>query len=125
MPLCILGGLGLFLPWRGSGPFSFLYRLGWDTWHGGFIGLLLLLTFLHLVSTDPLDPKPAWRSLITALLATTALVLFNVYAYGHGADWPRNVGGWVTLAGVVGLLVCASLELRGVFRQRQEPQPRR
>ena len=38
MPLCILSGLGLFLPWRDSGPFSLLYRLGWDTWHGGFIG---------------------------------------------------------------------------------------
>lgn len=115
--LCALGGLGLFLPWHPGAALDPL-RTGLvnSAWQGGVIGSLLLLVLLHLVATQPLHPRPFWRPLATGLGAAAALVPFHLHAYGSGVNWPRSAGGWVTLLAILGLLVVAAIEFRGLCR---------
>lgn len=112
--LCVVAGLGLFLPWHQWSP-----SMGMAYWQAGAIGSVLFLTLLFLVATEPLDPKPLWRPIVTGSAGATALVFFNLYAYGPGQRWAFYLGPWVTLIAVMGLIVVASLELRQILGQRR------
>ena len=53
-----------------------------------------------------------------AFFALTAGVLFLVYGYGPGGNWPNSPGPWAVILSTLAVLIVATIELRSVFARR-------
>jgi len=108
----VIGGLGsVLLKWARG----FFMANGIDLPFAGAIGVIYLLLLLYLIATSPLDPPPVWRPVGMVIFAVAVAVLFLVYGYSLGYNWPNSPGPWVAILSALAVLITATIELRAVF----------
>ena len=113
----ITGGLGaVVLKWS----WGFGMLCGTNCPFGGAIGIINLLLLLYVIATGPLEPPPVWRAVGMVIFAAPVAVLFLVYGYGPGGNWHNSPAPWVTILSTLGVLIVATIELRGVFTRRMK-----